>query len=200
MNNTEFEKLQQSDLSHEARSLYLFFIRPRAEKGIFYADLGEITAMMHNTSAICPFAADPEICRQLMQELFTAGLLQEATSAEQEQGRQYSLPYFAAEGFTLPALPFVMHQSWRPGPAFAQTALFSGLTDTDFAENELQSFITYWSCKPERRNQNAWERTFAQRLKRSREAKVRKGRAQTGATAGQMAETASGIAEKAGRL
>ncbi len=195
MNNTEFEKLQQSDLSHEARSLYLFFIRPRAEKGIFYADLGEIISMMHNTSAVCPFAAEPAVCSMLLQELFEAGLLQEATPAEQAQGRQYSLPYFVAESLVLPALPFVMHYSWRPGPAFVQTALLAGLTDADFTENELQSFIAYWSCKPERRNQNAWERAFAQRLKRSREAKVRKGRAQHSTAAGPMAEKASGRAE-----
>lgn len=205
MNNVEFEKLQDSALSHQARSLYLFYLRPLAEKGIYQAPLSEISHVMFNNSPVCPFAATPEICQALMNELFAVGLLAPPNEREARLGAQYRLPYFETQNFTLPEMPFMMHDAWRPGPAFAQSALLSGLESADFAENELKSFIAYWSCKPERRNQIAWERTFAQRLKRSREARVRRSSAQQASglrqsaeqvsAFGQSAEVASGIAQ-----
>lgn len=170
MNNAEFAKLQDRSLSHQARSLYLFFIRPRAERGIFTAPLGDITAFLQNNSPICPFSPVPEQSAQIMQELYRTGLLGEPAPQQAQQGCQYRLPLVEAEQAELPAMPFSMHSAWRPSAGFAHTALLSGLPDGSFTEGELNGFISYWQHRPEQRNQHAWERAFAQRLLKRRHA------------------------------
>lgn len=170
MNNAEFAKLQERSLSHQARSLYLFFIRPRAERGIFTAPLGEVTAFLQNNSPVCPFSPVPEQSAQILQELYRCGLLADPDPMQAQQRRQYRLPLVEAEQAELPAMPFHMHSAWRPSTGFAQTALLAGLPDGNFTESELNSFISYWQHRPEQRNQHAWERAFAQRLLKRRQA------------------------------
>ena len=194
MNNIEFTKLQDPMLSHQARSLYLFFIRPRAEQGLYSAPLGEMIHALHNSSPVCPFTATPQLCTQLMQELQAAGFIAPPTPAARLQGRQYSLPLVEAEMAQLPALPFALHSAWRPSPDFAQTARLAGLDNAEFTEKELRAFISYWQGRPEQRNQHAWERAFAQRLVKYRSARVRPERRAAASPTPQAAHS-SGIAE-----
>lgn len=194
MNNIEFTKLQDRFLSHEARSLYLFFIRPRAERGLYSAPLGEMIMALQNNSPVCPFNASPQICLQLIQELMHCGLMAPASDTERAHGKEYRLPLVEAEMTALPALPFAMHSAWRPSAAFAQTALLAGLDSADFSDQELRAFVSYWQGRPEKRNQHAWERAFAQRLSKNREARVRPQRTPASQAVGTAARV-SGVAE-----
>ncbi len=173
MNNLEFARLQDPQLSHQARSLYLFFICPRAERGLMNAPLSELIYFLQNSSPVCPFSPTPDMAQAVLNELYTAGFLAPADEERRRQGCEYTLPLIEAQQRKLPEPPFAMHAAWRPSAAFAQTALLSGLDGAEFTDKELNAFVSYWQGRPEHRNQHAWERAFAQRLLKYREARVR---------------------------
>lgn len=167
MNTAELEILQSKTLSHLSRSLYAFFLRPNAEKNILKLDTMAAAYYLSSSSSCFPTQASLDTVLKCLDELSAHKLVsytQDAATGE------YSvrLPLFMKEMRDLPALPFQMHLEWRPGPGFSQAALLCGLADSTFSGSDLCSFISYWISKPEKRNQSAWERAFAQRLSRKR--------------------------------
>lgn len=170
MTSAEFEVLSCKTLSHQSRSLYIFYLRNKAVMGDVFIDYGAMSDALVSTSQYCPFAADSTLIDSLLHELEYHGLV--AFKDCQIQGcvqRVIILPYLELEKKALPQKPFIMHSSWRPGPSFIHAAKVSGLMDPSFSEKDLQSFIAYWSQKAESRNQAAWERAFVLRLKRIRQ-------------------------------
>ncbi len=171
MNLAELNFLNHHDLSHAARSLYLLYLRLKAERGEVIATQMEISNFLGSSSKVQETPCDFEFCAKVLEELKEHGLI-EFQDKDCAPFGKITLPLFEQEANNLPAPPFKMHDEWRPGPSFIHVAKLSGLANADFTEAELQAFINYWESKNEMRNQSAWERTFCQRLLRKRSAKV----------------------------
>ncbi|WP_295483300.1 DnaT-like ssDNA-binding domain-containing protein [uncultured Succinatimonas sp.] len=199
MNNIEFAKLSDKRLSHEARSLYLFYLRPMAERGLCLIDLPALSLAMETISSVCPFIPTENLITDLLNELNLLGFIEKKTQSDTWQGYSVVLPYFNADTTLLPQKPFAMSASWRPSSNFTQTCLMAGLHSADFTESELNSFISYWSGRHELRNQHAWERAFALRLLKHRSAYTASGKntPTAAATAAKAVNTSAAVAQKA---
>ncbi|MDD6317591.1 MAG: DnaT-like ssDNA-binding domain-containing protein [Succinatimonas hippei] len=181
MNALELKNLTSGAISHIARSLYAFFLRPRAERGITLVSLSEVCAYLACRSSFFPTSDDLRIATLALEELEMAGFIRRVEKGADWNGAQISYPLFTSELNELPSKPFQMTLSWRPGASFEEACRTCGLSDCQFEEHELTGFRTYWASRPELRSQIAWERAFAQRLSRSRSARVslkRKAKAQ----------------------
>ncbi|MCR5083928.1 MAG: hypothetical protein K6A65_00295, partial [Succinivibrionaceae bacterium] len=164
----ERELLLSPALSHEARSLYLLFLRPLAERGRIPPDLGPMAGYLSSESPNFPLEAGYDTARAVLGELVAAGL---ARVTGEGEARHVELTIFERERSALPAEAFAMFQDWRPGPTFADAARAGGLADARFRDQELGGFVRFWLGKRERRTQYAWECTFVERLKRARSAR-----------------------------
>lgn len=172
MNATENAHLTQPNLSHEARSLYLLYLRPRIERGIAFFGTAEVASYLENRSESFPVRADPALALAVLNELERAGFIARTEPSLPFDGQRLRFPLFDSTLDQVPERPFPMSAQWRPGPSFAQACLMCGLPSRDFSDHELRAFTSYWASKPEKRVQIAWERAFAQRLLKNREAKV----------------------------
>ena len=76
MNNIEFAKLSDKRLSHEARSLYLFYLRPMAERGLCLIDLPALSLAMETISSVCPFIPTENLITDLLNELNLLGFIE----------------------------------------------------------------------------------------------------------------------------
>jgi DNA replication protein DnaT len=177
MNALELKQLTQGGASHIARSLYAFYLRPRAERGIAAVTLNEVSCYLQCDSPCFPTSSDLRIAELALDELEQQGFIRRVKKDAPWDGAEIELPLFTAELRSVPQLPFQMTSSWRPGPSFPEACRACGLADPAFEEQELSAFTVYWASRPEKRSQIAWERAFAQRLARQRSARVaRKGR------------------------
>lgn len=75
MNRSEFHALESSNLSHLARSLYLFYLRPLATQRKIIVDLNELTAKLTNNSDAFPFNAELHQVAALIEELYRHELI-----------------------------------------------------------------------------------------------------------------------------
>lgn len=171
MNATENFHILNPELSHEARSVYMLFLRPRIERGCTLFSLMEIANYLENHSQSFPIAADLEKAEQVLGELERVGFVRRSDPAGNFESQELVFPFFTSPLDNIPDRPFLMTSEWRPGPSFGQACLICGLEDQEFTERELRDFTSYWASKPEKRVQIAWERAFVQRLLKSREAK-----------------------------
>lgn len=80
MNNIEFAKLNDKRLSHEARSLYLFYLRPMAERGLCLIDLPALSLAMETISLECPFIPTEKLITGLLNELNALGFIKKKKS------------------------------------------------------------------------------------------------------------------------
>ncbi len=174
MNAVELTHLTRHDLSHLARSLYAFFIVPRLERGINTLSMNEVLSYLENTSAIFPTSGDMRIALLALTELEHAGFIKRSKEDASYEGQELSFPYFSAPLEMIPERPFNMTTTWKPGPSFTQSCMICGLEDSNYSDQELRAFCVYWSSRAEERSQTAWERAFAQRLMKARQAKERK--------------------------
>lgn len=176
MNITELNTLNKKEISHIARSLYTFYLRPQAEQNHCIIDLTSITSYLFTSSENFKTVANFEIAVQVLEELEKYSLIKRTSEDSPWQGATYTLPLFVAEINNLPAPPFAMKLSWRPSASFSQACLLVGLTDSSFTETDLKAFTRYWAGRNETRNQVSWERAFAQRLLKGHEPTVRRAR------------------------
>ena len=172
MNSVEFQKLQDKRLSHEARSLYLFYLRPNAERDLNTIDLPSLCLKMETISDTCPLVPNMDLIEGLLNELSSLGFILKSDLDAPWQGALISLPYFEATNKQIPQVPFVMYEGWRPSVTFKEACLISGLSSMDFSEQDLNSFVSYWSGRHEFRNQYSWERSFALRLLKKQSASI----------------------------
>lgn len=172
MNALELKNLTSGAVSHIGRSLYAFYLRPRAERGISMVSLSGVCAYLACRSSFFPTSDDLRIATLALDELEQAGFIRRADNDAAWNGALISYPLFTSELNELPSKPFQMTLSWRPGASFENACKTCGLSDCQFEEQELTGFRSYWASRPELRSQIAWERAFAQRLSRSRSARV----------------------------
>lgn len=174
MNAVELDHLMRRDVSHLARSLYTFCIRPRLERGNKNIDLNELCSYLENKSVFFPTSGDPRLALMALLELERSGFIVRSDPNASFENCTLSFPFFDEPLKELPERPFKMRTDWKPGPSFAQSCLICGLEDYDYSSKELCAFRAYWNARPEERSQTAWERAFAQRLVRSRQARSAK--------------------------
>ena len=174
MNALEIQYLNQSHLSHIARSLYMLYLRPKAEQNQCIADLSSIASYLSSDSSYFPTTPNFEVACLVLDELEKNGLIKKADPDAPWQGNTFVLPLFIKEVEELPSKPFYMTSSWRPTATFHEACVLCGLAESTFTEAELKAFTSYWASKHERRNQVAWERAFAQRLLRLSVTNVKK--------------------------
>ncbi len=172
MNAVEMKHLTDPGLSHIARSLYALYFRPRLERGVKTVNLGEVAGYLGTSSKAFPTSTDLRVAVLALTELESAGFIARQSPDVSWEGCEPEYPYFASELALIPSRPFQLTSKWRPGPAFGDACLACGLENPAYTDKELAAFIAYWSSKPEARPQAGWERAFAQRLMKSREARV----------------------------
>lgn len=164
MNISEVNALNNKELSHIARSLYTFYLRPNAEQHHNVIDLNSITTYLFSYSKAFPTTPNFDVACMCLKELEVHNLICRVDKTSPWQGSIITLPLFVQEDEVLPSPPFAMHSSWRPQANFYQACLLVGLDDCSFTEQDLKAFTSFWSGKHEQRNQIAWERAFATRL------------------------------------
>ena len=174
MNALEIQYLNKSNLSHIARSLYMLYLRPRAEQNQCLTDLSSIASYLSSDSTYFPTTPNFEIACLVLNELEHTGLIKKEKEEAPWQGNTFILPLFIKEIEELPSKPFYMTNSWRPTASFHEACVLCGLAESSFTEAELKAFTSYWASKHESRNQVAWERAFAQRLLKQKVASVKK--------------------------
>lgn len=174
MNALEIQYLNKSNLSHIARSLYMLYLRPKAEQNQCLTDLSSIASYLSSDSSYFPTTPNFEVSCLVLDELEHAGLIKKANEEAPWQGNTFILPLFIKEVEELPSKPFYMTNSWRPTASFHEACVLCGLAESTFTEAELKAFTSYWVSKHESRNQVAWERAFAQRLLKQKVSTVKK--------------------------
>ena len=172
MNAIEEKHLMSYDLSHIAKSLYTFFLRPLALQNQNVIDLTCVANYLFNSSKYFPTTPNFKIATMCLDELEEKGLIKKDNQIW--QGAHFTLPYFVDEAKILPQAPFVLSLDWEPGPTFKENSILCGLEDCTYTKQDLQNFRTYWAGRNETRNQVGWERAFAQRLLKSRIGKTSK--------------------------
>ncbi|MCR5536360.1 MAG: hypothetical protein K6F05_02995 [Succinivibrio sp.] len=180
MNLSELEHLRSPSLSHQSRSLYLLYLRPLREQGEICADLYAICNYLSVPGSRLSTQVSLQLAEACLDELFREGLIAPLNGRPNSswQNTALSLPLYEAELNRLPARVFRMTQDWRPSANFKATCTLCGLETASFTDRELHGFCSYWSGTTELRNQAAWERAFALRLKKQRSARLSRPAAQ----------------------
>lgn len=174
MNQTELERLQSPQLSHIARTLYIFHLHKLSKIGEHNLDLGYISRLLSSQSRFFPTVATIEVVKLCLTELEDLGFIKRQIPNTPWNCALIDYPLAEKSLEMLPELPFFMHQNWQPSASFKDAALIVGLENPDFSDTELTEFISFWISRSERRNQISWERAFALRLLRQRRARTPK--------------------------
>ena len=170
LNRAEFNQLKSPLLSHLARTMYIFYLRPQAQQGALSVDPISLTADLVSQSTVMPCTPTLAEIEGALDELEQEHLIARVMPNINWQGAPIIFPLFAQELLEVPHAPFRMYANWQPGPSFRNAALLAGLVDSSYQESELTSFITFWLERTALHNQYGWERVFIQRLMKLRSA------------------------------
>ena len=170
LNRAEFNQLKSQMLSHLARTMYLFYLRPSAPQGAVNVDPVALTSDLVSHSAIMPCNPTLTMIEGALLELEQEHLIARVMPNIPWQGALVIFPLYAQELMEVPHAPFRMYAQWQPGPSFRNAALMAGLVDYSYQEPELMSFINFWLERGALHNQYGWERLFIQRLLKLRSA------------------------------
>ena len=127
MNALEIQYLNKSNLSHIARSLYMLYLRPRAEQNQCLTDLSSIASYLSSDSTYFPTTPNFEIACLVLDELEHTGLIKKENEEASWQGNTFILPLFIKEIEELPSKPFYMTNSWRPTASFHEACVLCGI-------------------------------------------------------------------------
>ena len=174
----ELRLLGAPGLSHEARSLYLLFIRPFALNGKAMLDLRDLQAHMSVSDSRSPggysYRPDDGTLQELLFELTGHGLVTRAHDKDGlfEDGETVFLPAadcsLTAEGRKPDLRLFPISESWRPSDGFPATAVKMGLDGSDWSERELADFITSAWADGRVQSASRWDVAFARFLRSRR--------------------------------
>ena len=174
----ELRLLSAPGLSHEARSLYLLFIRPFALNGKAMLDLRDLQAHMSVSDSRSPggysYRPDEDTLQELLFELTGHGLVARGDGADGlfEDGETIFLPAadcsLTAEGRKPDLRLFPISESWRPSDGFPATAVKMGLDGSDWSERELADFITSAWADGRVQSASRWDVAFARFLRSRR--------------------------------
>lgn len=175
MNSVEILKLSDYRISHLSKSLYVFYLTDLVQKGINVIDLASAASYLFSSSKDFPTNANIETAVLCLDELERFSLIKKTKETDNWQGCMFTLPLYSAQiDGNIPSRAFTLDEKWTPSENFKNSALLCGLEDYSYTQAELKSFISYWNNRQEFRNQSGWERTFATRLLRQRQTRVKK--------------------------
>ena len=174
----ELRLLGAPGLSHEARSLYLLFIRPFALNGKAMLDLRDLQAHMSVSDSRSPggysYRPDDGTLQELLFELTGHGLVTRAHDKDGlfEDGETVFLPAadcsLTAEGRKPDLRLFPISENWRPSDRFPATAVKMGLDGSDWSERELADFIASAWADGRVQSASRWDVAFARFLRSRR--------------------------------
>lgn len=175
MNSVEILKLSDYRISHLSKSLYVFYLTDLVQKGINVIDLASAASYLFSSSQTFPTNANIETAVLCLDELERFSLIKKTKETDNWQGCMFTLPLYSVQlDGNMPSRAFTLDEKWTPSENFKNSALLCGLEDSSYTQAELKSFISYWNNRQEFRNQSGWERTFATRLLRQRQTRVKK--------------------------
>lgn len=175
MNSVEILKLSDYRISHLSKSLYVFYLTDLVQKGINVIDLASAASYLFSSSKDFPTNANIETAVLCLDELEKFSLIKKLKQTDNWQGCMFTLPLYSVQiDGNIPSRAFTLDEKWTPSENFKNSALLCGLEDYSYTQAELKSFISYWNNRQEFRNQSGWERTFATRLLRQRQTRVKK--------------------------
>ena len=175
MNSVEILKLSDYRISHLSKSLYVFYLTDLVQKGINVIDLASAASYLFSSSKDFPTNANIETAVLCLDELERFSLIKKTKETDNWQGCMFTLPLYSVQlDGNMPSRAFTLDEKWTPSENFKNSALLCGLEDYSYTQAELKSFISYWNNRQEFRNQSGWERTFATRLLRQRQTRVKK--------------------------
>ena len=175
MNSVEILKLSDYRISHLSKSLYVFYLTDLVQKGINVIDLASAASYLFSSSKDFPTNANIETAVLCLDELERFSLIKKTKETDNWQGCMFTLPLYSVQlDGNMPSRAFTLDEKWTPSENFKNAALLCGLEDYSYTQAELKSFISYWNNRQEFRNQSGWERTFATRLLRQRQTRVKK--------------------------
>lgn len=167
----ELRLLSAPGLSHEARSLYLLFIRPFALNGKAMLDLRALQDQMSVQDSRSPggysYRPDDGTLQELLFELTGHGLVTRAHDKDGlfEDGETVFLPAadcsLTAEGRKPDLRLFPISENWRPSDRFPATAVKMGLDGSDWSERELADFIASAWADGRVQSASRWDVAFA---------------------------------------
>lgn len=174
MNSVEILKLSDYRISHLSKSLYVFYLTDLVQKGINVIDLASVASYLFSSSKDFPTNANIETAVLCLDELERFSLIKKTKETDNWQGCVFTLPLYSVQlDGNMPSRAFTLDEKWTPSENFKNSALLCGLEDYSYTQAELKSFISYWNNRQEFRNQSGWERTFATRLLRQRQTRVK---------------------------
>ena len=172
LNRAEFNQLKSPVLSHLARTMYIFYLRPQAPQGSMQVDPMALTSDLVSHSLVLPSAPTLNEIEGTLSELEQEHLIARVMPNIPWQGALIIFPLYAQTLMEVPHAPFRMYAQWQPGPSLRNAALLAGLVDFSYQESELASFINFWLERAALHNQYGWERLFIQRLLKLRTAET----------------------------
>ena len=173
LNQAEFTQLLEPQLSHMARTLYVFYLQPEARKQLVIVDLTSLTSKLNSYSETMPCTAGLREVTAALNELERFGLIAKDIPPSNNPSSDWNFiplkfPLMEAELKQVPSRPFNMTPTWEPSAHLRNEALLVGLSDCTYTQQELRSFINYWCTTPRTNTQNGWEKLFVQHLLRKR--------------------------------
>ena len=173
LNQAEFTQLLEPQLSHMARTLYVFYLQPEARKQLVIIDLATLTSKLNSYSETMPCTAGLREVTAALNELERVGLIAKDIPPSNNPSNDWNFvplkfPLLEAELKQVPSRPFNMTPTWEPSAHLRNEALLVGLSDCTYTQQELRSFINYWCTTPRTNTQNGWEKLFVQHLLRKR--------------------------------
>ncbi|WP_108652921.1 DnaT-like ssDNA-binding domain-containing protein [Dongshaea marina] len=177
MTPAEYQALDDPTLPHAARTLYCMQLRRHADGSgrvgpILYPEIGKALAVREKNSQEFSFQINASQLTELFEQLMSSGLLILAgeSPVEHYHGASFELPLLRQSPQSpVPQQQFAIHLEWRPDSGFATLAKLCGLSDPNFAEEELGEFIAFWLGRPDVfKNQHQWMIQFIRSLKNNR--------------------------------
>ena len=168
LNRAEFIQLQSTVLSHLARTMYVFYIKPQARQGNTLIDPVALASQLVSTSTSAPCSPSLEDIEAALNELEMLSLIEREQEDAVWQNASVTLPFFLEETKIVPGMPFTMFLAWEPSASLREVALNMGLADFSYQESELRDFISFWINNRMRRSQHGWETAFIRRLMKNR--------------------------------
>lgn len=180
MKKTEYNILSSPFVSHQARSLYLFELKPNSNSmGKYSIDCAKLISSLTVYSLESgEIRFQPKIKDLIgyLEELITVKLIKCNQPLKEELLQNASVTIIHKEkplsqNADLQAIQnsqkrFIMHEEWRPSDQFPQLAKIAMLINHSYNEPEIAKFRCYWIAQGSMANESEWDYRFIQYLKK----------------------------------
>ena len=181
MNRSEYNRLSSPFLSHLARSLYLFIIKPKSDASgrytIDYAVLiHELSVFALDSNELIYRPGTEEVTAAILNlvkiQLLTINAALDSEHFQNAVVTVISKVHNSGEKMASTARlrqrqhRFAMRADWLPSEQFAELARTGMLINHQYREAEIAEFRSYWISRGSLNNESEWDYKFIQYLKR----------------------------------